>query len=84
MNNNGQKERCKMIEERVIYHDDNSQGTHAEINIIRNSANNTKYIDIHIQNESETGIWLHFDTETAYMFAKDILRKVEQIEKEEE
>lgn len=73
-----------MIEELVIYHDDNNGGTHAELGTCRNSSNNKQYVEIHIKNDVGVNLWLNFDSDTAKAFANDILRKVEQIEKEEE
>lgn len=67
-----------MIEEVTIYHDDNGHGTRAELQIHKT------FVEICINDDSTTSVVIQFDAETAYMFAKDILRKVEQIEKEEE
>ena len=78
MNNNGQKERFKMIEELVIYHDDNSQGTRAELAIHK------KFVEICINDDTSAPVIIQFDAETAQYFANDILRKVEQIERDNE
>ena len=68
-----------MIEEVVIYHDDNSQGTRAELAIHKT------FVEIAIYDGgSGEPVVIQFDAETAYMFAKDILRKVEQIERDNE
>lgn len=67
-----------MIEELVIYHDDNGHGTRAELQIHKT------FVEICINDDCIAPVVIHFDAETAYMFAKDILRKVEQIQKEEE
>lgn len=67
-----------MIEELVIYHDDNSQGTRAELAIHKT------FVEICINDDSSAPVIIQFDTDTAQSFAKDILRKVCQIEKEEE
>jgi hypothetical protein len=67
-----------MIEEVVIYHDDNGHGTRAEIQIHKT------FVEICINDDSTASVVIQFDAETAYMFAKDILRKVEQIEKDNE
>jgi len=67
-----------MIEELVIYHDDNGHGTRAELLIHK------KFVEICITDDSNASVIIQFNTETAQYFAHDILRKVEQIEKEEE
>jgi len=67
-----------MIEEVVIYHDDNGHGTRAEIQIHKN------FVEICIDDDSTASVVIQFDAETAQYFANDILRKVEQIEREEE
>ena len=67
-----------MIEELVIYHDDNGYGTRAELQIHK------KFVEICINDDRNAPVVIQFDAETAYMFAKDILRKVEQIEKDQE
>lgn len=67
-----------MIEELVIYHDDNGHGTRAELQIHK------KFVEICINDDSSDPVIIQFDTDTAHSFAKDILRKVCQIEKEEE
>ena len=61
-----------MIEELVIYHDDNGYGTRAELQIHK------KFVEICINDDRNAPVVIQFDAETAYMFAKDILRKVEQ------
>ena len=79
MNNNGQKERCKMIEEVTIYHDDNGHGTRAELAIHKT------FVEIAIYDGgSGEPVVIQFDAETAKAFAREILRKVEQIEKDQE
>ena len=67
-----------MIEELVIYHDDNGHGTRAEVQIHKT------FVEICINDDSNAPVIIQFDTDTAQYFAHDILRKVEQIEKEEE
>lgn len=67
-----------MVEELVIYHDDNGHGTQAEVQIHK------KFVEICISDDKNDAVVIQFDTETANYFAQDILRKVEQIEKEEE
>ena len=67
-----------MIEEVTIYHDDNGHGTRAELAIHKT------FVEICINDDSTASIIIQFDTDTAQSFAKDILRKVCQIEKEEE
>ena len=79
MNNNGQKERFKMIEELVIYHDDNGHGTRAEIQIYKT------FVEIAIYDGgSGEPVVIQFDDVTAKAFAREILRKVEQIERDQE
>ena len=73
-----QKERCKMIEEVVIYHDDNGHGTRAELAIHKT------FVEICINDDSTASVVIQFDAETGKAFAREILRKVEEIEKEEE
>lgn len=65
-----------MIEEVTIYHDDNGHGTRAEIQIHKN------FVEICINDDSSVAIIIQFDTDTAESFAKDILRKLCQIEKD--
>jgi hypothetical protein len=67
-----------MIEEVVIYHDDNGHGTRAEIQIHKN------FVEICINDDSTASVVIQFDAETAQYFANDILRKVEQIERDNE
>ena len=67
-----------MIEELVIYHDDNGHGTRAEVQIHKT------FVEICINDDKNDAVVIQFDTDTAQSFAKDILRKVCQIEKEEE
>lgn len=77
-NNNGQKERFKMIEELVIYHDDNGHGTRAEIQIHKT------FVEICITDEKNECLVIQFDDLTAKAFAREILRKVDQIELDNE
>lgn len=77
-NSNGQKERCKMIEELVIYHDDNGHGTRAELQIHKT------FVEICITDAANDCLVIQFDDLTAKAFARDILRKVEQIERDQE
>lgn len=67
-----------MIEELVIYHDDNGHGTRAELQIHKT------FVEICINDDSTASVVIQFDAETAKAFANDILRKVEQIEKDNE
>ena len=67
-----------MIEEVTIYHDDNGHGTQAEIQIHKT------FVEICINDDSSAPIIIQFDTDTAESFAKDILRKLCQIEKDQE
>ena len=67
-----------MIEELVIYHDDNSQGTRAELQIHKT------FVEICINDDTSAPAVIQFDAETAKAFAREILRKVEQIEKDQE
>ena len=67
-----------MIEEVVIYHDDNGHGTRAELAIHKT------FVEICINDDSSAPIIIQFDTDTAESFAKDILRKLCQIEKDQE
>jgi len=72
-----------MIEERTFYHDDNDHLTQAQIRIF--SVGSKNFVEIEIEDDGTNApLWLNFDSDTAKAFAKDILRKVEQIEKEEE
>ena len=67
-----------MIEEVVIYHDDNGHGTRAEIQIHKT------FVEICIHDDTSAPVVIQFDAETAKAFAREILRKVEQIEKDNE
>ena len=68
-----------MIEEVVIYHDDNGHGTRAELAIHKT------FVEIAIYDGgSGEPVVIQFDDVTAKAFARDILRKVEQIEKDQE
>ena len=67
-----------MVEELVIYHDDNGHGTQAEVQIHKT------FVEICISDDKNDAVVIQFDTDTAQSFAKDILRKVEQIEKDNE
>lgn len=66
-----------MVEELVIYHDDNGHGTQAEVAIHKT------FVEICIV-ENEQPIVIQFDSDTAKAFAREILRKVDQIEKDQE
>lgn len=77
------KERCKMIEERTFYHDDNGLLTQAQIRIFTVGTKN--FVEIEVEDDGTNApLWLNFDSETAKAFARDILRKVEQIERDQE
>ena len=67
-----------MIEELVIYHDDNGHGTRAELAIHKT------FVEICIHDDTSAPVVIQFDAETAQYFANDILRKVEQIERDQE
>lgn len=67
-----------MIEELVIYHDDNGHGTRAEVQIHKT------FVEICINDDSTASVVIQFDDVTAKAFAREILRKVEQIEKDQE
>lgn len=67
-----------MIEELVIYHDDNGHGTRAEMQIHKN------FVEICITDADNECLVIQFDDLTAKAFAREILRKVDQIEKDNE
>jgi hypothetical protein len=67
-----------MIEEVVIYHDDNGHGTRAELQIHKN------FVEICIHDDTSAPVVIQFDDLTAKAFAREILRKVEQIELDQE
>lgn len=67
-----------MIEEVVIYHDDNGHGTRAEIQIHKT------FVEICINDDSTASVVIQFDAETGKAFAREILRKVDQIELDQE
>lgn len=67
-----------MIEEVVIYHDDNGHGTRAEIQIHKT------FVEICINDADNECLVIQFDDLTAKAFARDILRKVDQIELDNE
>lgn len=67
-----------MIEEVVIYHDDNSQGTRAELAIHKT------FVEICIHDDTSAPVVIQFDDVTAKAFAREILRKVDQIELDNE
>ena len=67
-----------MIEEVTIYHDDNGHGTRAELAIHKT------FVEICIHDDTSAPVVIQFDAETAKAFAREILRKVEQIEKDNE
>ena len=67
-----------MIEEVTIYHDDNGHSTRAELQIHKT------FVEICINDDSTASVVIQFDDVTAKAFAREILRKVEQIEKDQE
>ena len=77
MNSNGQKERCKMIEEKTIYHDDQGIDAAIELGIV------SDFVEVTV-NHGEKETVVRFDMYTAIAFAKEILRKCDEIEKNQE
>ena len=66
-----------MIEEKTIYHDDQGIDANIQLEIVNDLVEVSVY-----HGEKETVV--RFDRDTAWYFAKDILRKCELIEKNQE
>ena len=63
-----------MIEEKTIYHDDDGFDVVIQLDIV------TDFVQVTVNHE-EKGIVVRFDRDTAWAFAKEILRKCEEIER---
>jgi len=71
------KGRCKMVEEKTIYHDDQGIDAAIELNIV------SDFVEVTV-NHGEKETVVRFDMYTASAFAKEILRKCDEIEKNQE